>query len=70
MGMTSVMLRAWIDAVLKPKLTSSIRDGVPLEEMGNALIGYGAGVLRMGCGKTPDEIRKVLEDALAAPPES
>jgi hypothetical protein len=70
MSMTKMMLKAWIDAVLKPKLTSSMRDGIPLEELGNALVGYGAGVLRKGCGKTPDEVRKVLEDALAAPPES
>lgn len=71
MSMTTMMLKAWIDAVLKPQLLSSVRDGVPLAELGKALIGYGAGVLRKGAGMTPDDIRKVLEDTLASPdPES
>lgn len=70
MSSTMVMVKLWVDAVLKPMLHRSLRDGIPLAELGGALIGYGVSVLKGG-GKTPDEIRAVLEDVLSgSPPEN
>jgi hypothetical protein len=68
-GAASTLIKAWIATVLKPQLQVSMREGLPLSELGEALIGYGAGILVKGAGKTPDEVRKVLEDALTAEAE-
>ena len=65
MSPTMIMLKAWIDAVLKPRVVSGVREGIPLDELGRALIGYGAAVLRKGCGMSQDAIRAELEAVFA-----
>lgn len=66
--MTKQLIKLWIESVLKPQLQVSMREGLPLEELGKALIGYGAGVLAKGASFSPDQIRAVLEEALTSPP--
>lgn len=61
--MTKIMIRAWIDAVLKPMAGQWVKDGLPLEQFGGILLGYGVSMLR-GAGQTPDQIRDALEGAL------
>jgi hypothetical protein len=60
-----MLLKAWIDSVLKPQLQASLRDGLPLRDLGESLIGYGAAVLVKGCKLSHDDVRKVLEAVMA-----
>ncbi len=69
MGMTATMIRAWIDAVLKPMSQQWAREGLPLSSFGGILLGYGIKVLR-GAGDTDDAIREAFELAMKAPPAS
>lgn len=63
-GVTKQMLTMWVDAVLRPTLRRAIRDGVPLDTFGSSLIGYGVSAC-VAHGMTDDQIRAVLEAALA-----
>ena len=54
-GMTSVMLKAWFDAVFKPMAKGWVQNGLPLEELGNVLLGASISVLR-GAGWSADQI--------------
>lgn len=60
-GMTKMMLTAWIDAVLKPLANKWVTEGLPLEQLGGALIGYGIKVLRTG-GWSDDRIQEEIID--------
>ena len=53
--MTKVMLRAWIDAVLLPLAKRWVSDGLPLDQLGGTLIGYGVSILRTA-GLSEDRI--------------
>lgn len=68
MNVTAQLLKAWVETVLKPQIAVSMREGIPLDKLGGALIGYGVTALRSG-GMSDDEIRRVVEAALAPTPE-
>ena len=64
MSATTVMIRAWFDAVIKPTAAAWARQGIPLTQFGEVLLGYGVGVLRSG-GVADDAIRTVFEKAIS-----
>ena len=61
--MTEVMLKAWIDATLKPLLVHAVKV-MPLTTFATTLIGYGVACAR-GAGLTKDQVRAELERALS-----
>jgi hypothetical protein len=64
-SVTAQLIRAWVNSVLKPQIELSVREGVPLDKIGSALIGAGVSALRIGGKMTDDQIRAVVEDVLA-----
>lgn len=62
--MNETMLKAWIDATLRPMLTHAVKV-MPLTTFATALIGYGVACGR-GAGLTKDQVRNELEKALSA----
>ena len=62
--MNEAILKAWIDATLKPLLTHAVKV-MPLTTFATALIGYGAACAR-GAGLTRDQVRAELEKALSS----
>ncbi|HZJ67693.1 MAG TPA: hypothetical protein VFD36_29520 [Kofleriaceae bacterium] len=69
MGMTKQMIDAWIGAVLVPMAQQWVNKGVPVEQLGGVLVGYGVRILR-SAGYTDARIRSdVFEVALTGKPD-
>ena len=61
-----MMIRAWIDAVLVPAAKQWAQNGLPLNQLGGILLGYGVRISREG-GASDADIRNTVEAAIAAP---
>lgn len=45
-GMTAMMIKAWIEAVMKPMAKKWVQEGLPLEQLGSILLGFSVSVLK------------------------
>lgn len=61
------MIRAWVDATLKPILTHALKV-MPMTTFAGIMIGYGVACGR-SIGRTKAQLREVLETALAEHPD-
>lgn len=58
----------WIEAVLKPMISTAVREGLNLDVIGSALVGFGVSCCK-NAGMTPDQIRtQIVEPALTGVP--